>query len=232
VEHPVTEMVVGLDLVREQIRVAAGEALPFGQEDVRPEGAAIEFRVYAEDPDAGFLPQAGTIRRLELPAGPGVRCDFGARAGGTVPVHYDPMIGKIIVWAPSRAEALARSRRALDECALEGIHTTLPFHRWLLRQDAFVSGAYDTGYLAHSFRRADPPEGAAEDAAVLAAIFATMEVSAPRVLPAMPSPSTGPEPGEHDGEKRRPMTAGYAETPSRWRTALPGFRTGTSGERR
>jgi len=232
VEHPVTEMVLGLDLVREQIRIAAGEKLEFGQEDVRPRGAAIEFRVYAEDPDAGFLPQAGTIRRLELPAGPGVRCDFGARAGGTVPVHYDPMIGKVIVWARDRAEDLARSRRALDECVLEGIQTTLPLHRWLLRQEAFLSGAYDTGFLAHSFRRAEPPEGAAEDAVVLAAIFATIEASAPRVVPAATSPGAPDERGGHVGEERRPMTSGYAETPSRWRTVLPGFRAGSSGEGR
>ena len=236
VEHPITEMVLGLDLVREQIRIAEGQATTFGQDDVRPQGTSIEFRVYAEDPDAGFLPQAGTIRRLELPAGPGVRCDFGARAGGTVPVHYDPMIGKLIVWAPDRAQALARARRALGECVLEGIPTTLALHRWLLRQEAFLSGAYDTGFLAQSFRHADPPAGSAEDAAVLAAIFAVMDASAPRVAALSAAGSTAAlttrEPREHDGEERRPMTSGYAETPSRWRTGLPGFRTGTSGRGR
>jgi acetyl-CoA carboxylase biotin carboxylase subunit len=183
VEHPVTEMVLGLDLVREQIRVARGEKLRMTQEQVRPSGVAIEFRIYAEDPDGGFLPQAGVIRRLELPAGPGVRSDFGVRSGDAVPVHYDPMIGKIIVWAPTREEAVARARRALDECALDGIHTTLPFHRWLLRQDPFVSGAYDTAYLAHQFRSVATASTAQDeqDAAALAALFVFSESHAPRV---------------------------------------------------
>jgi acetyl-CoA carboxylase biotin carboxylase subunit len=97
VEHPVTEMVLGLDLVREQIRVARGEPLGYGADALRPQGASMEFRIYAEDPEGGFLPQAGRVERLELPAGPGVRCDVGVRAGGSVPVHYDPLIGKIIV---------------------------------------------------------------------------------------------------------------------------------------
>jgi len=99
VEHPVTEMALGMDLVREQVRIASGEALSLRQEDVRPRGAAIEFRIYAEDSESGFMPQAGVVRRLTLPQGPGVRCDFGVRSGGTVPIHYDPLIGKIIVWA-------------------------------------------------------------------------------------------------------------------------------------
>jgi len=185
VEHPVTEMVLGMDLVREQIRVARGEKLSLAQDHVRPTGSAIEFRIYAEDPDGGFLPQAGVIRRLELPAGPGVRADFGVRSGDAVPVHYDPMVGKIIVWAPTRAEAVSRARRALDECTVDGIHTTLPFHRWLLTQTPFVSGAYDTAYLAHQFRDVATESTArdAEDAAALAALFAFAESEAPRVAP-------------------------------------------------
>jgi len=224
VEHPVTEMVLGLDLVREQIRVARGERLTLAQGDVRPVGASMEFRVYAEDPDQGFLPQAGTVRRLELPAGPGVRCDFGVRSGGTVPVHYDPLIGKIVLWAPTRAETVARARRALDECLLEGIHTTLPIHRWLLAQEAFVTGRYDTAFLAHQFRRAEPPDAAAaeEDAAALAAIFAMLDAEAPRVA------DTGARTGDAYSE-RRPMTAGGGGASSRWRAALPGLRTGLTG---
>src|SRR5262249_11845977 len=140
VEHPVTEMVLGLDLVREQIREAEGQPLSFRQEDIRPSGAAIEFRIYAEDPSAGFLPQAGPARPRCLPAGPGVRVDFGMREGGEVPFHYDPLIGKLIVWARTREEAVARARRAVGECVLEGIPTTLDFHRWLLDQQAFRSG--------------------------------------------------------------------------------------------
>jgi len=183
VEHPVTEMVLGADLVREQIRVAQGEALSWTQEQVDPRGAAIEFRIYAEDPSAGFLPQAGRIQRLELPAGPGVRVDFGVREGGEVPFHYDPLIGKIIVSGATRAEAVARARRALGECRIEGTPTTLPFHLWLLEQAAFVEGTYDTSYLATHFREIEPPPPGPEedDAAILAALFAHTESAIPRV---------------------------------------------------
>jgi acetyl-CoA carboxylase, biotin carboxylase subunit len=234
VEHPVTEMVLGLDLVREQIRIAQGERLELAQADVRPEGASLEFRVYAEDPDQGFLPDAGTVTRLELPSGPGVRCDFGVRSGGAVPVHYDPLVGKIIVWAPDRPRAIARARRALRECTLEGIRTTLPFHRWLLEQEAFVQGDYDTSFLAHNFRHADPADRARaeEDAAVLAAVFAEIEARRP-VLDAAPTKDASQtRAAAKDGEDRRPMTTPSATTTSRWRAALSGLRTGTAGGRR
>jgi acetyl-CoA carboxylase biotin carboxylase subunit len=227
VEHPVTEMALGIDLVREQIRLARGEPLSLRQEEVRPRGASIELRVYAEDPDAGFLPQAGTIRRLELPAGPGVRCDFGARAGGTVPVHYDPLVGKIIVWAPDREQALGRCRRALDECVLTGVRTTLPLHRWLLRQEAFQSGAYDTAFLTQAFRAAEAGDASGE--AALAALFAALDASSPRVSPAGLEPPSTLAPL---ATERRPMTSGPAESPSRWRAALPGLRSAGQGGRR
>jgi len=177
VEHPVTELVLGIDLVREQVRVARGEPLDIAQADVSPRGAAMEFRIYAEDPDAGWLPQAGTLRRVTLPDGPYVRCDFGVRSGGEVPVHYDPLIGKIIVWGRTRAEAITRARRAIDETIIEGTRTTLPFHRWMLHQDAFVAGDYDTAYLSRHFRRALPPDPELESrqAAILAAVFAAGE---------------------------------------------------------
>ena len=225
VEHPVTEMVLGMDLVREQIRVARGERLEIAQEDVKPEGASIEFRVYAEDPDHGFIPDAGTVRRLELPAGPGVRCDFGVRSGGVVPVHYDPLIGKIIVWAPDRARAIDRARRALRECALDGIKTTLPFHRWLLDQESFVKGDFDTGFVSRHFKHADPADQAQaeEDAAVLAAIFARLEAA----RPVLDAPSMDGSRSSDSSADRRPMTAAGAT--SRWRAALPGLRTGLHG---
>ena len=234
VEHPVTEAVLGLDLVREQIRIAQGEKLGLTQEDIHPQGAAIEFRVYAEDPDQGFIPAAGGVRRLDLPNGPGVRCDFGIRAGSNVPVHYDPLLGKIIVWAPDRARCIARSRRALRECVLEGIHTTLPFKRWLLEQEAFVNGDYDTGFLAKHFRRSAPadPTRDEEDAAVIAAVFARLEASRPAFV-AVGSDGSGPRPAESsDGSaERRPMTAADATTTSRWRAALTGFRNAGGGRR-
>ena len=205
VEHPVTEMALGIDLVREQVRLASGEPLPLRQEDVVPRGAAIEFRIYAEDPEAGFLPQAGTVRRFELPQGPGVRCDVGVRPGGSVPIHYDPLIGKIVVWGETRAHALARSARALGECTLSGIPTTLLFHRWLLEQPAFLAGHYDTAYLASEFRGITRPSDARdqEDAAVLAALFAQAGVRPPS--------AAGPPAGNGD------------ESASRWRAAFPSF---------
>ncbi len=210
VEHPVTEMALGLDLVREQIRLAAGEPLGMRQEDVRPLGAAIEFRIYAEDPEAGFLPQAGTVRRLEAPQGPGVRCDLGVRSGGSVPIHYDPLIGKIIVWGETREHALARSARALGECALSGIPTTLLFHRWLLEQPAFLSGMYDTAYLTSEFRGVARTADARdeEDAAVLAALYAHVASRGPRFA----------EPGSD-------AMAANGEVRSLWRSAAHAFRT-------
>ena len=225
VEHPVTEMVLGMDLVREQIRVAQGEKLGLKQEDVHPQGASMEFRVYAEDPDQGFIPDAGTVRRLELPSGPGVRCDFGVRSGGVVPVYYDPMIGKIVVWAPDRAGAIERARRALRECVLEGIKTTLPFHRWLLEQDGFIRGDFDTGFLSRHFKHADPADQtqAEEDAAVLAAVFARIDTARP-VLNAPSVDGSGPT-------DRRPMTTVDATTTSRWRDALQSHRARRGGGR-
>jgi acetyl-CoA carboxylase biotin carboxylase subunit len=209
------------------VRVARGEALGYAQEDIAPRGASIEFRVYAEDPDRGYLPDAGTVRRLELPAGPGVRTDFGVRAGGTVPVYYDPLVGKIIVWAPTRPEAVARARRALAECVLEGVRTTLPLHRWLLRQEPFVSGDYDTAYLTHAFRRAEraQQDDSLLDDAALAAVFARMDGAGFR-RPMTESGASGAL-----GAPGGPGAAG-AVKPSRWRAALPGLRSGGAGGRR
>ena len=218
VEHPVTEMVLGIDLVREQVRIAQGERLAWTQDSIHPSGASIELRLYAEDPDQGFLPQAGIVRRLVLPAGPGVRCDVGVASGGSVPVHYDPLIGKIIVWAPTRDLAVARARRAVDECVLEGIRTTLPIHRWLLAHEEFAAGRCDTAFLTHHFRRAEPPDPLREeeDAAVLAALFARVEAGAAAAAP--------------QGEpSRRPMTAGAPAAESRWRTAVSTLRHGLAG---
>jgi acetyl-CoA carboxylase biotin carboxylase subunit len=144
VEHPVTEMVTGEDLVKLQIRVAQGESLPFRQEDVRQRGHAVECRVYAEDPDRGFLPSPGRITALRLPGGPGVRDDSGVYEGYEVPLHYDPLLSKLVAWGRSRAEALARLRRAVAEYRVLGIRTTLPFFDRLLRDPAFLAGNYDT----------------------------------------------------------------------------------------
>ncbi len=152
VEHPVTELVTGVDLVKEQIRVAAGEPLRFAQDDIKPRGAALECRISAEDPDNNFYPATGTVSRLRLPEGPGVRWDGGIAQGYEVPIYYDPLIGKLIVWAEDRALAITRMRRALDEFVLEGVATTIPFHRWVVASAAFRAGDVDTSFVETFFR--------------------------------------------------------------------------------
>jgi acetyl-CoA carboxylase biotin carboxylase subunit len=147
VEHPVTEMLTGVDLVKEQIRVASGEPLSIEQEDVPFFGHAMEFRINAEDPDQDFMPSPGEISFLDVPGGPGVRVDSAIYQGYKIPPFYDSMIGKLIVWAPTREEAINRARRALHEYRLEGIKTTIPLHIRLLEERALRSGEYHTGYL-------------------------------------------------------------------------------------
>src|SRR5713226_2147632 len=148
VEHPVTELVTGFDLVREQISVAAGARLSFAQEDVRWSGHAIECRVYAEDPENNFFPSAGKITFLHSPSGPGIRDDSGVVAGDEVSIYYDPMISKLAVWGRTRAEAIDRMRRALDEYAVGGIKTTLPFFREIVRDEEFIAGHLDTEFIS------------------------------------------------------------------------------------
>jgi acetyl-CoA carboxylase biotin carboxylase subunit len=148
VEHPVTELVTGFDLVREQINVAAGLPLTFNQDDVRWNGHAIECRVYAEDPENNFFPSPGRISYLRVPAGPGVRDDSGVTENDEVSIYYDPMISKLAVWGRTRNEANDRLRRALDEYAVGGIKTTLPFFREIVRDDEFIEGKLDTGFIS------------------------------------------------------------------------------------
>ena len=147
VEHPVTEMLTGVDLVKEQILVAAGEPLSLKQEEVPFVGHSMEFRINAEDPDNDFMPSPGEVTFLDVPGGPGVRVDSAMYAGYTIPPFYDSMVGKLIVWALTRDEAISRARRALREYRLEGIKTTIPLHLRLLEDKAFRSGDYHTGYL-------------------------------------------------------------------------------------
>jgi acetyl-CoA carboxylase biotin carboxylase subunit len=147
VEHPVTELITGMDLVREMVRIAAGESLGYAQKDVTRSGAAIECRIYAEDPATGFLPSPGKITRLRTPAGPGVRDDSGAYEGATISANYDPLISKLSVWAPDRPRAVARMRRALSEYVVAGIRTNLPFHERLFAHPEFIAGHYDTSFI-------------------------------------------------------------------------------------
>jgi len=146
VEHPVTEMVCGLDLVREQIRIAAGERLGYRQSDIRLSGHAIECRITAEDPET-FQPSPGRVTAFHAPGGPGVRVDSALYAGSVVPPYYDSLVAKLIVHAPTRADAVARMRRALAECAIVGISTTLPLHQRIVEAPDFQAGDYDIRWL-------------------------------------------------------------------------------------
>lgn len=151
VEHPVTELVTGIDLIRTQIMIAAGEPLPFRQADVKQTGHSIECRINAEDPDRNFQPCPGRIEQMHFPGGPGVRFDSHAHPGYFVPPHYDSMIGKLIVHQPTRPEAIACMLRALDELRITGIKTTAPFHKKVLQHSEFVGGWVDTKFVERTF---------------------------------------------------------------------------------
>lgn len=175
VEHPVTEMTTGVDLVEWQIRVARGERLELDAARLsHAHGHAIECRICAEDPDAGFMPSPGRILAIRPPAGPGIRDDSGVAEGFEVPVYYDSLISKLVTWGETRAQAIARMRRALVEYDVRGIRTTMPFFRWLLGQPAFVDGSFDTTFVdrvlaerqGQPFEDRDPD---AEEVAILAA---------------------------------------------------------------
>ena len=155
VEHPITEMVTGVDLVQWQIRIARGEKLTLDPEALlTPKAHAIECRIYAEDPENGFLPSPGVIQGLRVPQGPGVRDDSGAVEGGEVPIFYDPMISKLIAWGDSRGHAIERMKRALEEYDVRGIRTTIPFFKWILNDEDFVAGRFDTSFIDRKFSAA------------------------------------------------------------------------------
>jgi propionyl-CoA carboxylase alpha chain len=147
VEHPVTELISGVDLVEQQIRIARGEALSFTQADLKITGHAIELRVYAEDPLNNFLPSIGTLDVYQTPTGEGVRVDDGFEQGMDVPIYYDPMIAKLITYGANRDEALVRMRQAIDNYHINGIETTLSFGRFVVNHEAFISGNFDTGFV-------------------------------------------------------------------------------------
>ena len=180
VEHPVTELVTGLDLVQWQLRIASGEALTVRQEDVRWSGSAIECRIYAEDPDHQFLPSPGQITRLVEPAGPGVRLDSGVYKGWTVPLDYDPLLAKLAAWAPSRETAIERMKRALSEYTIAGIRTNRAFFGEIMDDAEFRSGRLSTAFLDEFFARRQAPEPSieAEAVAALAAVLAQRKPSA------------------------------------------------------
>jgi acetyl-CoA carboxylase biotin carboxylase subunit len=185
VEHPVTEMVTGEDLVKLQIRIAQGEKLPFRQEDLTQRGHAIECRVYAEDPEQGFLPSPGRIAALRVPGGPGIRDDSGIYEGYEVPIHYDSLLSKLVAYGYSRRDALLRMRRAISEYKVLGIKTTLPFFERVLRDPDFVAGNFDTSFVETAFAETDRHRERPYDVAVAAAALqAFRERQAARLLPA------------------------------------------------
>jgi acetyl-CoA carboxylase biotin carboxylase subunit len=197
VEHPITEMVTGVDLVAWQIRIARGARLTLDAGAmIAPRGHAVECRIYAEDPDNGFLPSPGRIHGLRVPHGPGVRDDSGMSEGGEVPIFYDPMISKLVTWGETRDDALTRMRRALAEYEVRGIKTTIPFFQWVLEDEDFKAGRFDTSFIDRKLgaRNGDPlrvPDAEHEELAAIAAAFAQISGT--------------------------PAAAGVASEPSRWR---------------
>ncbi len=184
VEHPVTEMVWGVDLVKEQLRVARGEKLSLKQDELTPSGHAIECRIYAEDPSRKFAPSPGVIRYLNLPQGPGVRNENGVYTGYNVPVFYDPMLSKLIAHAPTRAEAIERMRRALVEYRVDGIETTIPFFRFIMDHPDFRAAKFDTGFIDRvlpqmSLEAADGHVDAAIAAAAIMAFEESQQIQLP-----------------------------------------------------
>lgn len=175
VEHPVTEQITGLDLVKEQILVAEGKPLGFRQEDLAIYGHALELRVYAEDPANNFLPDIGRLETYVRPQGLGVRVDDGFEQGMDIPIYYDPMIAKLVTFGKDRQEAIEKMLRAIDEYTITGIETTLPFGKFVLQHEAFVSGNFDTKFIERYFTPQDlelaPAEGTEEIAAVLTAML-------------------------------------------------------------
>jgi acetyl-CoA carboxylase, biotin carboxylase subunit len=190
VEHPVTEMVTGIDLVQTQLRIAVGEPLGYRQEEIKLRGAAIECRIYAEDPAYNFRPSPGRISVLQPPAGPWVRDERGVFAGSEVSPFYDPMISKLVVWGETRQKAIARMQRALGEYVIGGIKTTIPFHQWLMDDEDFQAGCLDTGFIERRYRpQATRRDELTQDMALIAA--ALDHCQATQKAAATPMPPSG-----------------------------------------
>ena len=195
VEHPVTEMVTGLDLVRAQIEVAAGAPLPFRQEEVKPRGWAIECRILAEDPANGFRPHPGRIAAVRLPAGPGIRVDTALQPGDEVSLHYDALIAKLVAWGADRDEAVRRMLRALREFQIAGIRTTIPFHIEVLEGGDFRAGRFDIAWVDRMMPVLAPRLAAGGDAAEIAAVAAAV-AAYEEARRGAPRGAEGPAPGD------------------------------------
>ena len=172
VEHPVTEQITGIDLVKQQIFIAEGKSIAFKQEDLKINGHAIEVRVYAEDPKNNFLPDIGRLNTYRRPQGPGIRVDDGFEEGMEIPIYYDPMIAKLIAHGTSRSEAISRMLRAIDEYTISGIETTLDFCRFVLQHEAFTSGSFDTKFVEKHFNPEKLSQSTREEE-ILAAVLAS-----------------------------------------------------------
>ena len=175
VEHPVTEMITGVDLVKEQVKIARGEKLSFTQDDLTINGHAIELRIYAEDPSTNFLPSTGKLVTYRTPDGPGIRVDSGYEEGMDIPVFYDPMIAKLTVHAATREEAITKMLRAIDDYKVEGISNTLAFGKFVMQHEDFVSGHFDTGFVSKNFKP-EYLQAENEDELLAAAILAALQV--------------------------------------------------------
>ncbi len=196
VEHPVTELVTGVDLVREQLRVAAGEELSCRQEDIHPRGHAIECRICAEDPLENFLPDSGLIHMHRLPDGPGVRVDSGVRRGSEVSVHYDPLLAKLVCWAADRPAAIARMLRALGEYRLHGVRNNIDFCRWVMEHEEFRAGEYSTHFIDRHYDPAALP-AAAEDEQLAAEVAEILQDARLSISAQLPLPEAGEEESPH-----------------------------------
>jgi acetyl-CoA carboxylase biotin carboxylase subunit len=191
VEHPVTELVTGIDLVHWQLRIASGESLPFAQADITPRGWAIECRITSEDAANNFLPSTGRVRYLHLPSGPGVRWDGGIETGSEIGLHYDPMLAKLIVWAPDREQAVTRMRRALVDLIVQGVDTSRDFHIRMMDDPEFQCGEIDIQWLERrlpEILQRKPGADKTRVAAIAAALISERERVAPSAGGALASP--------------------------------------------
>ncbi|MGB6847782.1 MAG: acetyl-CoA carboxylase biotin carboxylase subunit [Thermoanaerobaculia bacterium] len=209
VEHPVTEMVTGLDLVRAQLEIAQGGEIGAEMEDIQPRGHAIEVRLYAEDPYRGFVPSPGRIERLRWPEGPGVRNDCGVYEGSEVTIHYDPLLGKLIVWAQTREQAMDRLARALEEIRIEGIRTTVPLFAALLEDADFRAGRLDIGMLDRKLAAGELQPGHQPELADLPLIAAALEHAERQArYSAVPAAGGGRRPRWRQASRRESLRSG------------------------
>ena len=189
VEHPVTEMVTGIDIVKEQLRIASGRKLRYGQDDVEVRGWAFECRILAEDPYNGFRPSIGRVTGLYEPTGPGVRVESGIYEGFEVSLYYDSMISKLIVWGETRGEALLRMRRALEEYRIIGIKTNIPFHQQMMDSTRFIGGQFDTTFVENRFAMIEPEREEQRETAAIAAALLVHNKGWPAASPQRSEPS-------------------------------------------